>query len=120
MASLFDTAHSLIVHPPSSPPRSSGHFYSNPSNWMWRILRDTGIAPAAATRGAEDDGRMPEVAGVVSRGQAGGQAQRAFEQARLPWPAVLCTQDASLVPKHNRPSCTRPALLSPATALGLH
>lgn len=53
-------------------PRSSGHFYSNPSNWMWRILRDTGIAPAAI-RGAEDDGRIPEVAGVVSmqRGQKG-------------------------------------------------
>ncbi|PRW44558.1 uracil-dna glycosylase superfamily [Chlorella sorokiniana] len=31
---------------------------------MWRILRDTGIAPAASIRGAEGDGRMPEVAGV--------------------------------------------------------
>ena len=76
----------LFAHPPA-PPRSSGHFYSNPSNWMWRILRDTGIAPAAAIRGAQDDGRMPEVAGVVRKGQAGGQAPRVFEPARL-----LCGQ----------------------------
>lgn len=22
-----------------------GHYYSNPTNWMWRILKETGIAP---------------------------------------------------------------------------
>ena len=31
---------------------------------MWRILRETGIAPATAISGAADDGRMPEAAGV--------------------------------------------------------
>ena len=25
--------------------RKSGHYYSNPSNWMWRLLKGTGIAP---------------------------------------------------------------------------
>lgn len=37
---------------------------SNPSNWMWRILRDTGIAPAAGITGAVHDDSMPDVAGV--------------------------------------------------------
>ena len=23
----------------------AGHYYSNPTNWMWRILKETGIAP---------------------------------------------------------------------------
>jgi hypothetical protein len=25
--------------------RKSGHYYSNPTNWMWRLLKGTGIAP---------------------------------------------------------------------------
>lgn len=79
-------------HPHSPSPaaarcRSSGHFYSNPTNWMWRILRDTGIAPAASIRGAEDDGRMPEVAGVVSLGlDAAGASRRGCVRAMRPVP----------------------------------
>lgn len=56
------------VQPPGAPPLAHATpaplpACSNPSNWMWRILRDTGLAPAAAIRGAEDDGKMPAVAG---------------------------------------------------------
>ena len=29
--------------------RCSGHYYSNPSNWMWRILTATRIAPPHIT-----------------------------------------------------------------------
>ena len=46
--------HALPLSPPSS----------NPSNWMWRILRETGIAPPDRIRGAHDDRLMPAVAGV--------------------------------------------------------
>ena len=51
-------------HNPSEHAWASSHFYSNPTNWFWRILRDTGIAPPAAISGAADDGKMPAVAGV--------------------------------------------------------
>ncbi|KAL4428494.1 hypothetical protein ABPG75_002583 [Micractinium tetrahymenae] len=54
----------IVGHNPSQVAWDKGHFYANPSNWMWRILRDTGLAPATQIRGAEDDGKMPAVAGV--------------------------------------------------------
>ena len=41
-----------------------GHYYANPSNWMWRILRETGIAPSDQISSASDDHLMPEIAGV--------------------------------------------------------
>ena len=43
--------------------RACGHYYSHPANWMWRILRQTGIAPPDI-RGAADDARMVTEAGV--------------------------------------------------------
>ncbi|PSC69966.1 uracil-dna glycosylase superfamily [Micractinium conductrix] len=54
----------IVGHNPSQHAWQSGHFYSNPSNWMWRILRETGIAPPDRIRGAHDDRLMPAVAGV--------------------------------------------------------
>lgn len=53
----------LVGHNPSDHAWKSGHYYSNPSNWMWRLLKATGIAPPEV-RGAEDDHLMPEYAGV--------------------------------------------------------
>ena len=35
----------IVGHNPSAHAWASGHYYSNPSNWMWRILLSTGIAP---------------------------------------------------------------------------
>ncbi|KXZ56817.1 hypothetical protein GPECTOR_1g736 [Gonium pectorale] len=53
----------IVGHNPSEHAWQSGHYYSNPSNLMWRILISTGIAPPG-TRGAEDDDRLPREAGV--------------------------------------------------------
>ena len=36
----------IIGHNPSRKAWATGHYYGNPANHMWRILRDTGIAPA--------------------------------------------------------------------------
>jgi TDG/mug DNA glycosylase family protein len=58
LAHCLPAAAAAAAATPARPP------CSNPTNWMWRILRETGIAPAAAIRGAADDGRMPEAAGV--------------------------------------------------------
>lgn len=53
----------LVGHNPSAHAWASGHYYSNPSNWMWRLLKETGIAPPHV-KGAQDDGLMPEFAEV--------------------------------------------------------
>ncbi len=53
----------IVGHNPSAHAWQSGHYYSNPSNHMWRLLISTGIAPPG-TRGAEDDDRLPAAAGV--------------------------------------------------------
>ncbi|KAG2499959.1 hypothetical protein HYH03_002244 [Edaphochlamys debaryana] len=62
---LGDAPLRLVVvgHNPSAHAWASGHYYSNPSNHMWRILIATGIAPPG-TRGAQDDDRLPGAAGV--------------------------------------------------------
>ncbi|UPR00190.1 DNA glycosylase [Chloropicon primus] len=54
----------LVGHNPSQHAWASGHYYSNPSNRMWKILRETGIAPEELVRGCEDDGSMQESCGV--------------------------------------------------------
>lgn len=53
----------IVGHNPSDTAWEVGHYYASRSNWMWRLLGQTGIAPAAV-RGARDDGLMPELAGV--------------------------------------------------------
>ena len=54
----------LVGHNPSDAAWRMGHFYDNPNNWMWRILRDTGVAPPSLIRSAEDDHLMPQIAGI--------------------------------------------------------
>lgn len=54
----------IVGHNPSEAAWRAGHYYANPTNWMWRILRDVGIAPKDHIRGAVDDGKMPLVAGI--------------------------------------------------------
>ena len=53
----------LVGHNPSEHAWRSGHYYSNPSNRMWKILKETNIAPSSI-RGAEDDGKMVDAVGV--------------------------------------------------------
>ena len=54
----------IVGHNPSEAAWRAGHYYANPTNWMWRILREVGIAPEHQIRGAVDDVKMPLVAGV--------------------------------------------------------
>ncbi|KAK9833304.1 hypothetical protein WJX81_004791 [Elliptochloris bilobata] len=49
---------------PSEHAWRSGHYYSHPANHMWRLLIQTGIAPASV-QGPADDWRMPREAGVA-------------------------------------------------------
>ncbi|KAK9903322.1 hypothetical protein WJX75_002770 [Coccomyxa subellipsoidea] len=62
---LGDMPLRLIVggNNPSDHAWSTGHYYSHPANWMWRILKKTGIAPAWV-KGPQDDERMVTEAGV--------------------------------------------------------
>ena len=53
----------FVGHNPSAHAWSTGHFYSNPTNWFWRILKDTGIAPASLCTPAHD-GDLPAAAGI--------------------------------------------------------
>lgn len=53
----------IVGHNPSAHAWQSGHYYSNPSNHMWRILAKAGIAPAG-TKGAVADDAMPAGMGV--------------------------------------------------------
>lgn len=52
----------LVGHNPSNHAWQTGHYYSNPSNWMWRILQGTGIAPPG--RYPEDDHKLLDVTGI--------------------------------------------------------
>ncbi|KAG2442614.1 hypothetical protein HXX76_002699 [Chlamydomonas incerta] len=54
----------IVGHNPSEHAWRSGHYYSNPSNHLWPLLRRTGIAPPDRIRGPQDDGLMPAAAGV--------------------------------------------------------
>eukprot|EP00210_Caulerpa_lentillifera_P006782 g6481.t1 len=45
----------IVGHNPSGHAWSTGHYYSNPGNWMWRILISTGIAPPEVQSAADDD-----------------------------------------------------------------
>jgi len=54
----------IVGHNPSETAWNQGHYYANPTNWMWRILRDIELAPAQDIRGPEDDKKMPTLVGV--------------------------------------------------------
>lgn len=53
----------IVGHNPSDHAWRTGHYYSNPSNWMWRILIATRIAPGHVT-GPEHDDCMASDAGI--------------------------------------------------------
>lgn len=53
----------IVGHNPSDHAWRTGHYYSNPSNWMWRILIATQIAPPHVT-GPQHDDCMASEAGV--------------------------------------------------------
>ncbi|KAL0040019.1 hypothetical protein WJX79_002888 [Trebouxia sp. C0005] len=53
----------IVGHNPSDHAWRTGHYYSNPSNWMWRILIATRIAPSHVT-GPQHDDCMASDAGV--------------------------------------------------------
>lgn len=63
----------FVGHNPSEHAWRSGHYYSNPSNRMWRVLATTGIAPLDA--GPLHDDALPQSRGVgftdVGAGQPG-------------------------------------------------
>jgi thymine-DNA glycosylase len=61
----------IVGHNPSEIAWREGHYYANPSNWMWRILAETGIAPSQVT-GPKDDHLMPSLAGVGFTDVGGG------------------------------------------------
>jgi len=54
----------IIGHNPSEIAWKRGHYYANPNNWMWRILRDTGLAPVSIISGCNDDFKMPGSMGI--------------------------------------------------------
>ena len=54
----------IVGHNPSDMAWEQGHYYANPSNWMWKILLETGLAPSEHVKGCHDDFKMPCVAGV--------------------------------------------------------
>ncbi len=54
----------IVGHNPSETAWRQGHYYANPSNHLWRILKDTGLAPPELISGATDDHLMPTVAGI--------------------------------------------------------
>ena len=82
----------IVGHNPSETAWRQGHYYANPSNWLWRILKDTGIAPGHIT-GPVDDVHMPSTAGVgftdVGSGQPGTDSSQFssahFQQWRQPF-----------------------------------
>ena len=52
----------LVGHNPSAAAWRDGHYYSNPSNRMWRLLSGAGIIPANFT--ALDDDKCPATCGI--------------------------------------------------------
>ena len=53
----------VVGHNPSAHAWQTGHYYSNPSNRMWKILPESGVAPEWVA-GCEADDRLPEEAGI--------------------------------------------------------
>lgn len=52
----------LVGHNPSAAAWRDGHYYSNPSNRMWSLLRNVKIIPEGYT--AKDDDRCPSTCGI--------------------------------------------------------
>ncbi len=52
----------LVGHNPSAAAWRDGHYYSNPSNRMWRLLGGAGIIPPHYS--TKDDGSCPAMCGI--------------------------------------------------------
>lgn len=78
----------IVGSNPSGHAWKSGRYYSNPNNNMWKILRQTGIAPPHVA-GALDDYLMPADAGVgfldVGCGVPGTQLSKFSSSAMQGW-----------------------------------
>ncbi|GMH40337.1 hypothetical protein BSKO_08241 [Bryopsis sp. KO-2023] len=78
----------IVGHNPSDHAWKSGHYYSNPSNRMWKILKATGIAPESVA-GAIDDDKMQSDAGVgftdVGTGHPGTVSSDFGSSTFVPW-----------------------------------
>lgn len=83
----------IVGHNPSEIAWKRGHYYANPSNWMWRILRDTNLAPVDIISGCNDDFKMPGSIGIgftdVGSGTPGTDSNqfktRHFDEWRQPF-----------------------------------
>lgn len=87
----------LVGHNPSDHAWQTGHYYSNPSNYMWRILRSTGIAPPEV-QDARDDHKLRD-AGVgmtdVGTGHPGTDSASFKSAAFVAWRTDFYTRLAS-------------------------
>lgn len=55
----------IVGHNPSETAWKLGHYYANPSNWLWRILKETGIINHPSLTGTPtDDDLLPELLGI--------------------------------------------------------
>ncbi|EFJ51932.1 hypothetical protein VOLCADRAFT_116135 [Volvox carteri f. nagariensis] len=85
----------IVGHNPSAHAWQSGHYYSNPSNHMWRLLVATGIAPSWV-RGAQDDDRLPGAVGVgfldVGCGHPGTDSSSFKSEVFLSWSRAFYTR----------------------------
>ena len=79
----------LVGHNPSEHAWKSGHYYSNPSNRMWKILKETGIQDPKSAEGAKGDDVMPEQRGVgfidVGVGHPGTDSSKFSSEEFLQW-----------------------------------
>ncbi|KAL4858944.1 hypothetical protein ACK3TF_001313 [Chlorella vulgaris] len=100
-----------------------GHNPSNPTNRLWPILRETGIAPPDEIAGAQDDDKMPEVAGVgftdVGSGYPGTDSSQFtsqdFEQWRPGFYSRLAKQAeraSAAIPGCTCSSCGAPVMVA--------
>jgi thymine-DNA glycosylase len=90
----------IVGHNPSEIAWKRGHYYANPTNWMWRILKDTNLAPIDIISGCNDDFKMPGSIGIgftdVGSGTPGTDSNqfksKHFEEWRQPFYDRLTAQ----------------------------
>lgn len=101
----------IVGHNPSQQAWQTGHYYAHPSNVMWRILRETGLAPVHLIRGCVDDDLMPDKVGIgftdLGTGIPGTESSK-FKSAELQkWGLGFCTR----LKKHVE-SCGAPGIIA--------
>ncbi|MEW5317321.1 MAG: hypothetical protein WDW38_008631 [Sanguina aurantia] len=110
----------IVGHNPSAHAWSTGHFYSNPSNHMWRLLSASGIAPLGSGPSADDT--LPDSAGVgftdVGTGHPGTDSSEFKSSHFQDWSLsfysrlVNHTQEASLSAGCTCGACGAPCLVA--------